>query len=187
MNALRKLFADISEYLDAASPRERRLILGAVGGILFFAVLVGYASFSSAIGKAERTLEEKRDDFAKVEKLAATYGAQELERQSLEQRLRQSPSQLMSYVDGVAKGLQMDKDIGSMNDRGVVAGGQGGRPRESLVEFNLGKVPLDKLNAFLKSIESTPGVVRVRRLRIRKSYDNKDTLDVNIAVSTWQL
>ena len=185
MNGLRKLYGDIAQYLDAASPREKRLILGAVCGVLFFAVLVGYASFSSAIGKAERTLEEKRDDFAKVEKLAATYGAQELERQSLEQRLRQSPTQLMSYVDGLAKGSQVD--IGSMSDRGVVAGGQGGRPRESQVEFNLGKVPLDKLNAFLKSIESTPGVVRVRRLRIRKSYDNKDTLDVNIAVSTWQL
>jgi len=185
MNAIRKLIADISEYLDAASPREKRLILGAVVGVLLFAVLVGYASFSSAIGKAERTLEEKRDDFAKVEKLAATYGAQEIERQSLEQRLRQSPTQLMSYVDGLAKGSQVD--IPSMSDRGVVAGGQGGRPRESQVEFNLTKVPLDKLNAFLKSLESTPGVVRVRRLRIRKSYDNKDTLDVNIAVSTWQL
>jgi hypothetical protein len=185
MNALRKLIADISEYLEAASPREKRLILGAVGGVLAFAILVGSASFSSAIGRAERSLEEKRDDFTKVEKLAATYGAQEMERQSLEQRLRQSPSQLMSYVDGLAKGSAVD--IGSMSDRGVVAGGQGGKPRESQVEFNLGKVPLDKLNAFLKAIDATPGVVRVRRLRIRKSYDNKDTLDVNIAVSTWQL
>ena len=185
MNGLRKLLADISQYLEAASPREKRLILGAAAGVAFFAVLVGYASFSSAIGKAERSLEEKRDDFVKVEKLAATYGAQELERQSLEQRLRQSPAQLMAYIDGLAKTAQVE--IGSMSDRGALNPGGNGKPRESQVEFNLGKVPLDKLNAFLKSIESTPGVVRVRRLRVRKSYDNKDTLDVNVAVSTWQL
>ncbi len=58
--------------------------------------------------------------------------------------------------------------------RGVVAGGQDGRPRESSVEANLGRVPLDKLTRFLQDIERSPGVVRVRRLRVRKSSDNKD-------------
>ena len=74
-----------------------------------------------------------------------------------------------------------------MSDRGALTPGGNGKPRELQVEFDLAKVPLDKLNVFLRSIESTPGVVRVRRLRVRKSYDNKDTLDVKIAVSTWQL
>ena len=184
METIRKLLADVAQYLDAASPREKRLILGAGAGVSLFVVLVATTFFSSAIGKAERSLEERRDDFAKIEKLASNFGAQQLERQSLEQRLRQSPSQLMSYVDGLSKGAQVD--IGSMSDRGVVVRGQSGRPSESQVEFNLNKVPLDRLMSFLQSVEANPGVVRVRRLRMRKSYDNKEALDVNMAVSTWQ-
>ena len=61
-----------------------------------------------------------------------------------------------------------------------------GRPRESSVEVSLGKVPLDKLMRLLQSIERSPGVVRVRRLRLRKSQESKDTLDVTLTVSAWQ-
>jgi len=51
---------------------------------------------------------------------------------------------------------------------------------------NLGKVPLDKLVKLLSDIERSPGVVRVRTLRLRKSYENKDALDVSLTVSAWQ-
>ena len=73
-----------------------------------------------------------------------------------------------------------------MSDRGVVAGGQNGRPKEMTVEVNLGKVPLDKLVRLLSDLERSPGVVKVRRLRLRKSFDNKDLLDVSLSVSAWQ-
>ena len=90
----------------------------------------------------------------------------------------------MGYVDGLAH--QEGIEIGSMTDRGIVAGGQNGRPRESSVEVSLGKLPLDKLMSLLQAIERSPGVVRVRRLRLRKSPENKDTLDVTMSVSAWQ-
>jgi hypothetical protein len=51
---------------------------------------------------------------------------------------------------------------------------------------NLGKVPLDKLVRLLQNVERSPGVVRVRRLRLHKSFDNKDVLDVSLSVSAWQ-
>jgi len=47
-------------------------------------------------------------------------------------------------------------------------------------------VPLEKLARLLQSIERSPGIVRVRRQRLRKSQDNKDTLDVTLTVSAWQ-
>jgi len=73
-----------------------------------------------------------------------------------------------------------------MSDRGVISGGQNGRPREMSVEVNLGKVSLDKLVKLITDIEHSPGVVRVRRLRMRKAYENKDLLDVSLSVSAWQ-
>jgi general secretion pathway protein M len=184
MEQLRALIADAQAYLAAASAREKRLVALAAGGVALFIVLIAYASFASSIHKAEATLDEKRGEFDKISRLAAGYGAQEQERQLLEARLRQSPPTLMSFVDGIAK--QSGIEIGGMSDRGVISGGQNGRPRESSVEVNLSKIPLEKLAAMLQAIERSPGVVRVRRLRVRKSFDNKDVLDVTMTVSAWQ-
>ena len=90
----------------------------------------------------------------------------------------------MGFVDGIAR--QAGVDVGGMQDRGVVQGGQSGRPKETSVEVNFGKVSLDKLVKLLSDIEHSPGVVRVRRLRLRKSFENKDVLDVSLSVSAWQ-
>jgi general secretion pathway protein M len=184
MEKFRALLADALAWLAAASPREKRLLALAAGGVLVFVVLIGWASFSSSIRKGQDSLDEKRDDFEKISRLAAGYGVQEQERQLLEARLRQSPPALMSFVDSSAKNAGVD--VGGMSDRGVVAGGQGGKPKEMSVEVNLGKVPLDKLVKLLQDIERSPGVVRVRRLRLRKSFENKDVLDVSLNVSAWQ-
>jgi len=184
MERIRAWWADAQAWLAAASPRERRLLMLAGGGTLLFVVLIAYATFSSAIRRAESALEEKRADFEKISRLAAGYGALEQERQLLEARLRQSPPALMTFVDTTARNNGVD--VGGMSDRGVVAGGQNGRPRETSVEVNLGKVPLDKLVKLLTDIERSPGVIRVRRLRLRKAYENKELLDVSLTVSAWQ-
>jgi len=184
MERLRALVADALQYVQNASPRERRLLLFAGGGVVAFLLLVIWLGFGSSIRRHQDALEEKRAAFEQVQRLAAGYGQQEQERQLLEARLRQSPPALMGFVDGLAR--QEGIEIGSMADRGVVGGGQNGRPRENSVELSLGKVPLEKLMKLLEAIERSPGVVRVRRLRLRKSADSKDTLDVTLTVSAWQ-
>jgi len=90
----------------------------------------------------------------------------------------------MSFVDSTAKSDGVE--VGGMSDRGVISGGQNGKPREQSVEVNVSKVSLDKLVKFLADIEHSPGVVKVRRLRVRKSFENKDLLDVSLSVSVWQ-
>ncbi len=185
MEKLREVLGQAADYVAAASPREKRMIVFAAGGVLFFVLFILYVSFSSSIRKHEDTLEEKRVAFEKVQRLAANFGEKQQERELLEAKLRQSPPALMSFVEERAKAEGIE--IGGMSDRGITSGGgSGGKPRESSVEANLGKVPLDKLGRFLQSVEQSPGVVRVRRLRVRRSSDNKEALDVTLTVSAWQ-
>src|SRR2546428_557457 len=75
MDRIRAWWADAQAWLAAATPRERRLIMLAGGGVLLFIVLVTYASFSAAIRRAETALDEKRADFEKISRLAAGYRA----------------------------------------------------------------------------------------------------------------
>jgi type II secretory pathway component PulM len=184
MDKITAWIADARAWIAAATPRERRLLALAASGGTLFVVFVFWASFSSAIHRAESNLEEKQLDFEKISRLSSGYAAQEQERQMLETRLRQSPPALMSFVDGTAKADGVD--VGGMSDRGVVAGGQNGRPREQSVEVNLTKVPLDKLLRLIFDLEHGPGVVKVRHLRVKKSADNKEMLDVSLSVSAWQ-
>ena len=65
MEKLRALWADAQAWLSAATPRERRLLALAASGVLLFVVLVSWASFSSAIRRAQASLDEKRSDFDK--------------------------------------------------------------------------------------------------------------------------
>ena len=185
MEKLREVLGQAADYVAAASPREKRMIVFAAGGVLFFVLFILYVSFSSSIRKSEDTLEEKRLAFEKVQRLAANFSEKQQERELLEAKLRQSPPALMSFVEERAKTEGIE--IGGMSDRGITSGGgSGGKPRESSVEANLGKVPLDKLGRFLQAVEQSPGVVRVRRLRVRRSSDNKEALDVTLTVSAWQ-
>jgi len=187
MGKLRELFGQAADYVAAASPREKRMIALAAGGVLFAFLFIVYVSFSSSIRKHEDTLDEKRIAFEKIQRLAQNFGEKQQERELLEAKLRQSPPALMSFVEERAKAEGLEKELGGMSDRGLVSGGgSGGKPRESSLEANLGKVPLDKLGRFLQAVEQSPGVVRVRRLRVRKSSDNKEALDVTITVSAWQ-
>ncbi len=103
MDRLRALIADAIQYVQNASPRERRLILFAGSGVLAFLLLVLWAGFGRSIARHEDSLAEKRSSFEKAQRLAAGYGQQEQERQLLEARLRQSPPALMGFVDGLAR------------------------------------------------------------------------------------
>jgi type II secretory pathway component PulM len=184
MERIRALLADAQAWLASATPREKRLLALAGAGVVLFVAFVSWAAFRASISRAETTLEEKQTDFEKISRLSAGYGQQEQERQLLEARLRQSPPALMSFVDSTARNAGVE--VGGMSDRGVIAGGQNGKPREMSVEVNLGKLPLDKLVKLLSDIEHSPGVVKVRRLRLRKSFDNKELLDVSLSISAWQ-
>lgn len=184
MEKLKALWGDAAQYLSAASPREKRMVLVAAAGVALFVLLIGWGTFRSSLRKREDSLDEKRASFEKIQKLAVNYNQREQERQLMEARLRQSPPALMSFVDGLAK--KEGIEIGGMSDRGVVSGGAGGKPKESSVEVNLGKVPMDKLMRLLESIDLSPGVVRVRRLRVRRALDAKETLDVSLTISAWQ-
>ena len=101
MERVRVLLEDALQYVQNASPRERRLLLFAGAGALAFVLLVVWAAFGSSIRRHQGSLDEKRSDFEKVQRLSAGYAQQEQERQMLEARLRQSPPALMGFVDDV--------------------------------------------------------------------------------------
>ena len=90
MEKLKALLNDLTQYLSAASPREKRLLWLAGAGVIAFVLLISWGTFNSAVHKREDSLDEKREAFAKLQKLATNFGTRDQERQMMEARLRQS-------------------------------------------------------------------------------------------------
>lgn len=183
MARLRALFGDLQGYLGQLSPRERRLVALAGGGVAAFVVFIVYISISSAISKHELVLSEKRDELEQISKLSGGFTVAQHERQALEARLKQPPLALFGYIEQIAK--QNGVDVTNMSDRGVTPGKEG--IKEATVEVTLPKIPLDKLVKMLGQLEQSQNIVKIVKLRLRKSFDDKDALDATLTVAAYQL
>ncbi len=184
MEKLKQLFSDAKDYVGQLSPRERTLVGAAGGGVVLFFVLILWASISSAITHRKDALEEKADQFNKIAQLTSGFATAQRTRQELEGRLRLPPLQLFGYIESIAK--QNGVDVTNMSDRGVL-GGKDGAIKEATVEVTLPKIPLDKLLKLLGKIEHSQNIVKVTKLRVRRSFDDKDLLDATLTVSSFQL
>ena len=72
-----------------------------------------------------------------------------------------------------------------MQDRGSTAGSD--KISESIVEFDLNKLTLDKLTNFLNAIEHGPHLVKVKKVRIRTRLDDPNSVDASLTVATYSM
>ncbi|MCY1015396.1 type II secretion system protein GspM [Pyxidicoccus sp. MSG2] len=183
MARVSEVFAPVTTWFERLSDRERRMVSIAGAALLtfiVFAVLVGFAN--SASGYRKRT-QDKLAKLQEVQALAASYREAQAARQSVEQQLTSSNVQLISYIEdkATAAGLQAP----NMTPKGDVGVGDG-KIIESSVELNFTDVDLRKLTDFLRTVESGPGVVKVKYLRI-EPRPASDTLAAWTTVATYRM
>lgn len=183
MEKLRALIADAQAGFARLTERERRLVTLAglaVAGLVVFLVIW---SFSSAADRYRKNTQTKLGRLAEVQSLAASFREAERERQAAEQQLSSSNVSLMSYLGDkvTAAGLE----IPPMNPKAEVTHAEG-KIVESAVELNLSEVKLGKLVDFLSAVESGPGVVKVKYLRVEPK-PSSESLTAWVTVATYKL
>ncbi|WP_163996770.1 type II secretion system protein GspM [Pyxidicoccus caerfyrddinensis] len=183
MAKVSEVFAPVTMWFERLSDRERRMVSIAGAALLafiVFAVLAGFAN--SASGYRKRT-QDKLAKLQEVQALAASFREAQAARQSVEQQLTSSNVQLISYIEdkATAAGLQAP----NMTPKGDMGVGDG-KIIESTVELNFTDVDLRKLTDFLRTVESGPGVVKVKYLRI-EPRPASDTLAAWTTVATYRM
>jgi len=180
---LKQLWSDVQSWFFRLTERERVLV-GAAGAALgVFAVFLILFSFSSSASTYRNRTRQKLGKLAQAEALAASYADAERVRQEVERQLSSSDVSLASYLE--EKGEQAGMRIPTMNPKGEVPLGDG-RILEISVELTLTDVSLRSLHQFLTSVESGPGVVKVKYLRMEPRPDNQ-TLTAWATISTYRL
>ncbi len=182
MNRFRNLLASVEQYVGRLSPRERLLVALAAATFLMGTITLSVLGFSHAVRRREVSIETKTKALSEIGTLAATYRERAATRRQLEERLR-APVKLFTFIDDVSK--KQGVEIGDMQDRGTTAGPD--KINESIVDFDLNKLTLDKLSGFLNAIEHGPHLVKVKKIRLRTRLDDPNSVDASLTVATYSL
>lgn len=183
MEKLRGLLNDARAWFERLSTRERRMVLATGGAVLAFALFLILFSFSNSANGYRKRTDQKLAKLREVQTLAASYSQATAARQAVEQQLTASNVRLMSYIED--KATRAGLGVPNMTPKNDVGVGDG-QIIESAVELTLTDIDLRKLYDFLQDVESGPGVVKVKSLRIEPHAAAK-TLTAWTTVATYRM
>lgn len=183
MGQLRELITQVQTWFERLSARERRLVTIAGGAVLAFVLFVTIFSFSNTASRYRARTSDKLAKLQEVQSLAASYREAQQARQAVEQQLTAQDVRLITYIED--KATTAGIEVPTMSPKGDVAIGDG-KIMESTVELTLTDVDLRKLTDFLRTVESGPGVVKVKNLRV-EPRPSSNTLTAWVAVSTYKM
>ena len=183
MGQLRELITQVQTWFERLSARERRLVSIAGGAVLAFVLFVTIFSFANTASKSRARTADKMAKLQEVESLAASYREAQQARQSVEQQLTAQDVRLITYIEDKATAAGIE--VPTMSPKGDVGIGDG-KIVESTVDLTLTDVDLRKLTDFLRTVESGPGVVKVKNLRV-EPRPASNTLTAWVSVSTYKM
>ncbi|MEW5848391.1 MAG: type II secretion system protein GspM [Myxococcota bacterium] len=166
------------------SSREQ-IMLGVLGVVLLLFLVAGITYVvSRQLDRAERRLNERREQLALIEGLEGKYRAAESEQAQQRAKLQRNPVQLFSLLQKSAGELGLKLD--NLNERKSAIKEAG--VDEISVDVTLKEMSITKLNKFLEKMEGPPntGLVKVTKLKVKTGFQNEDLLDVNMTVSTYR-
>ena len=177
-------------FLDSAtalfsrlSRREKAMALGAGGVLILLVGLLVSVSVRSSFADVQSRIAVEEQGLAQVVQLSGGFQQADAERQRLQARLQGSRGvSLFSFMEQVTKGQGVNID--NMTPR--PASTQGGITEQS-VQVQLDGITIDKLAGILNGIQRSPQMIKIKRLRVRQKFNDKQKVDATMTVATYSL
>lgn len=177
------LSTTIQSSLATLSARERRMVMAAGLAVSVFVVFMVTFSFSNKASAIRSRTEQNISKLARVQELAASYNESRAQRELAERQLAASNIRLSSFLEDIAK--QKGVELPTINPKADVAL-DGTKIVESSVEVTLTDVKLNRLIEFLQAVESAPGVVKVKYMRLEPRVSN-ESITAWLQIATYHL
>jgi general secretion pathway protein M len=169
--------------LGRLSPREQRLLalfalLALVSGLYVFVIqpaITGRARMEQRITNLERDLTTMQALAARIKRLESGLGTAAANASAAKD------FSLFTFVDRAAAGAVSRDAIASMNpSRHALRDGT----EETLVELRVNGVTLPELVSLLQRIEEAEHPVYVKRLEVKRRYDDKARFDATVVTGS---
>lgn len=182
---IRELPNRAQELFERLNPRERIVVSGGAVAALVILLATGWLLLAGGVETAALRTSIKRGQLAELVKLQGSFAKREALSQRIQRQLKGGQNlRLVGHVETAAK--QAGVEIGNMAPREGTPDPDG--VKETSVEIRLQRLSITRLQEFLKRLESNvQGVVRTKRLRVHKRYDDKTLLDVELTIATYTL
>lgn len=165
------------------SSREQALLGGAAGALLLLLITLGVVSIRTSLAEVESRISVKEEGLAQVVQFSSGFREAEAVRRRLESKLRGARDvSLVSVMEDLAKGQGVS--IAKMTPRRPVS--KDG-VTETAVDVSLEPLPIDKLATILNGLARTTGVVKVRKLRLRKKFNEQEKVDASFTLASFTL
>jgi type II secretory pathway component PulM len=181
---LRQALHAISTAFGRLSPREQRLI-GALGLVAAVAGLYVFAIEPTILGRArlERRIETLSSDLVEMQRLGARISRLESELGTKTPRKKTADSDfsLFSFMDKATTATVNPDAVAAMNpSRRQVREGL----LENAVELRLSTVSLHEIVGLLRKIEQAGQSVYVKRVELKRRYDDHTRFDAVIVTGS---
>jgi general secretion pathway protein M len=167
------------------TPREKRVLAIAAAAVALLVVYLIVDGIVSSYQELGRKIELKQQDLTKMTRLRDQYA--ETHRQLEEVRARLDKTQkdfsVLSFIEDLANREGIREKIGSMKPKKIPLNEEF---EESSVEIQMDNVSLPKLVDFAYKIENSGHLLKIKRLRIKPRYDDRNQLNVILQVSTYE-
>ena len=167
------------------SQREQRVLIGA--GVLF-AVLLVYLVVDSVLQgyeKLDDKIATKRGEVEKISRLREQYMQAHKQLEDIKAKLDQMEKgfSVLSFIEDLANKENIRNKIGSMKPK---KNPLNDTYDENIVELQMDNVSLSELVDFIYKVENSGHLLKVKRLRVKTRYDDRDLLNVTLQVTTYK-
>jgi Tfp pilus assembly protein PilO len=165
--------------------RERRVL--AVASVILLLIIV-YLGVDAAVQQYQelgRRIEIKKQDLVKISHLRDQYVETHRQVQEIRSRLekKQKDFSLLSFIEDLANREGIREKIGSVKPKKIPLNDD---YDESSVEIQMDNITLPKFVDFSYKVEHSGHLLKVKRLRIKTRYDDRNLLNVTLQVSTYE-
>ncbi len=173
----------ISSRFERMPEREKRLVSIFAVTLLVFLIVISFLWFYNSVSGKNSELAATRMRLGEVLSLKNQYQEAKKKQEAEERRFRSNDISLFSLIQ--ANATRYGLTLNDLNEKKEPVGES--RLMQTDVVINLKEISIDRLTAFIVSLEATEGgVVKITRLKIKTRYDKSDLLDVQMTVSTWK-
>ena len=174
-------------YFHMLQRREQMLVVGA-GVLVLVAVLFTFVvdPILARGANLDRRLAAAGRQLAALQTLRGDYRRQQQIINRIDAQLRRQSKNfaIFSHLEQVAGQTGIQDKIQSMN---TVASPPNTVYKEDSVEVRMEGVTLTQLTEYLHRLERSPQVLRIKRLQVKPTRDNRQLLSVRLRVSVFSL
>jgi len=167
------------------SQRDQRVLIAAGAFFVLLFLYLGVDSVLQGYDKLEGRIATKRGEIEKITLLREQYMEAHKQLADIKAKLDRMEKgfSVLSFIEDLANKQNIRENIGSVKPKRIPLNDN---YDENIVELKMNNVSLSELVDFIYKIENSGHLLKVKRLRIKTRYDNRDLLNVTMQVTTYK-